>query len=56
MKIQKTLKYTVSENKHTDEDKNNQIHSQIKIHLMNITKIDKYEKTGQQFYDGALNT
>ena len=48
LKIRKNLKYTVSENKHTDKDKNNQIHSQIKMHLMNITKIDKYEKTEQQ--------
>ena len=23
---------------------------------MNITKIDKYKKTEQQFYDGAPNT
>ena len=23
---------------------------------MNITKIDKYKKTEQQFYDGAQNT
>ena len=37
----------VSKNKHTtNEDKNNQIHSQIKIHnehLKNINKIEKYK-------------
>ena len=40
--------YKVSKNKHTaDEDKNKQIHLQIKIHnehLKNITKIEKYKK------------
>ena len=41
-KIQKKLKYKVSKNKHkTDENKNNQIHLQIKIQLMNITQIGK---------------
>ena len=43
-------------NTQTNEDKNKQIHSQIKIHnehLKNITKIDKYKKTEQHFYDGA---
>ena len=39
----------MSKNKRaTDEDKNNQIHSQIKIHskyLKNINKIEKYKKT-----------
>ena len=44
----KKLKHKVSKNKHTtDEDKNNQIHLQIKIHnehLMNITRIGKYRK------------
>ena len=48
LKNTKKLKYKVSKNKHTtDEDKNNQIHSQIKIHnehLKNISKIDKYKK------------
>ena len=48
MEKYKKLKYKVSKNKQTsDEGKNNQIHSQIKIHkehLMNITKIDKYVK------------
>ena len=37
----------VSKNKHTtNEDKNNQIHSQMKIHnehLKNINKIEKYK-------------
>ena len=40
--------YKVSENKlKTDEDKNKQIHLQIKIHnehLKNIDKIEKYRK------------
>ena len=40
--------YKVSKNKHAnDEDKNNQIHSQIKIHnehFKNINKIEKYKK------------
>ena len=40
--------YKVSKNKHTtDEDKNKQIHSQIKIlneHLNNINKIETYKK------------
>ena len=44
----KKLKYKVSKNKHTtDEDKDNQIHSQIKIHnehLMKITQIGKHKK------------
>ena len=44
----KKLNYKVSKNKRTtDEDKNNQIHSQIKIHnehLKNINKIEKYKK------------
>ena len=62
----------------TDKDKNNQIHSQIKIHSehlnninkigkfkklnmtehktgTNLTEIDKYKKTEQQFYHGAQN-
>ena len=53
------LNYEVSKNEHiTNEDKNKQIHSQIKIHnkhLKNITRIDKYKKTEQYFYDGAQN-
>ena len=40
--------YKVSKNEHTtNEDKNKQIHSQIKIyneHLKNITKTDNYKK------------
>ena len=43
----KKLNYNVSKNKHTnDKDKNNQIHSQIKIlneHLKNVNKIEKYK-------------
>ena len=52
--------YKVSKNEHTTiEDKNKQIHSQIKIHnehLKNITKIDKYKKqTEQHFYNRTQN-
>ena len=37
--------YKVWENKHTtDKDKNKQVRSQIKTHLKNITKIEKYKK------------
>ena len=40
--------WKVSNSKHTtDEDKNNQIHAQIKIdneHLRNFNKIEKYKK------------
>ena len=43
----KNLKFKVSKNDYaTDKDKNNQIHSQIKIHnkhLNNINKIGKYK-------------
>ena len=46
--VTNTSNYKVSKNKHTtDEDKNKQIHSQIKIHnehLKNINKIEKYKK------------
>ena len=51
--------YKVSKNEHTsNEDKNKQMHLQIKIHnehLKNITKIDKYKKTEQYLYNGAQN-
>ena len=44
--------YKVSKNEYKiNEDKSKQIHSQIKMHnehLKNITKIDKYKKTGAQ--------
>ena len=41
----KALKYKASKNKHTtDKDKNNQIHSHIKMHLNSINKIGKYKK------------
>ena len=47
--MQKKLKSKESKNKRTtDTDKNNQIHSQIKIHddhWNNINKIGKYKKT-----------
>ena len=38
--------YKVSKNEQHlfDEDKNEQVHLQIKIHLKNITKIEKYKK------------
>ena len=49
--------YKVSKNEDTtNKDKNKEIHSQIKIHneqLKNITKIDKYKKTEQHFYEGT---
>ena len=49
--------YEVSKNENTtNKDKNKEIHSQIKIHneqLKNITKIDKYKKTEQHFYEGT---
>ena len=49
--------YKVSKNEDTtNKDKNKEIHSQIKIHneqLKNITKIDKYKKTEQHFYQGT---
>ena len=32
----------------------NEVHSQIKVHLMNITQIVKYKRK-YQFYDGAQN-
>ena len=45
-KYKNYLKYKISKNKHrTDKDKNNQIHSQITIHLNSINKIGKYKKT-----------
>ena len=44
----KKLNYKVSKNKHTtDEDKNNEIQLQFKIHhehLKNVNKIKKYKK------------
>ena len=44
-KYKNHLKYKVSKNKHTtDKDKNNQIYSQIKIHLNSINEIGKYKK------------
>ena len=50
--------YRVSKNKHTTtKDKNKQVHSQIKIHLKNITEIEKDKKlnsTGHKA-DGKLN-
>ena len=49
--------YKVSKNEDTtNKGKNKEIHSQIKIHneqLKNITKIDKYKKTEQHFYEGT---
>ena len=44
-KYKNHLKYKVSKNKHTtDKDKNNQIHSLIKMHLNSINKIGKCKK------------
>ena len=51
--------YKVSKNKHiTDEDKNKQIHLQIKIHnehLKNITKIEKYKKLNMTEHKTNMN-
>ena len=51
--------YKVSKNKHTtDEDKNKQIHLQIKIHnehLKNITKIEKYKKLNMTEHKTDMN-
>ena len=51
--------YKVSKNKHTtDEDKNKQIHSQIKIHnehLKNINKIEKYKKLNMTEHKTDIN-
>ena len=53
------MNYKVSNNKHTtDEDKNNQIHSQINIHnkhLKNITKNEKYKKLNMTEYKRYMN-
>ena len=55
----KKLNYKISKNKHTtDEDKNNQIHSQIKIHnehLKNINKIEKYKKLDMTEHKTDMN-
>ena len=51
--------YKVSKNKHTtDEDKNKQIHTHIKIHkehLKNITKIKKYRKLSMTEHKTDMN-
>ena len=51
--------YKVSKNKHTsDEDKNKQIHTQIKIdneHLKNINKIQKYKKLNMTEHKTDMN-
>ena len=52
------MNYKISNNKHTDKDKNNQIHSQINIHnkhLKNITKIEKYKKLNMTEYKTYMN-
>ena len=38
-------KYKKTEQHFYNEDRNKQVHSQIKMHLKNITKIEKYRKT-----------
>ena len=59
LKIQKKLNYKVSKNKHTiDEDKNNQIHSQTKIHneyLKNINRIEKWKKLNMTEHKTDMN-
>ena len=51
--------YKISKNKHTtNEDKNNQIHSQIKIHnkhLKNDNKIEKYKKLNMTEHKVDMN-
>ena len=51
--------YKVLKNKHTiDENKNKQIHSQIKIynkHLKNINKIEKFKKLNMTEHKTAMN-
>ena len=51
--------YKVSKNKcTTDEDKNKQIHPQIKIHnedLKDITKIEKYKKLNMMERETHMN-
>ena len=44
-KLQTVLpnKYEKSEQHFYNEDKNKQVHSQVKMHLKNITKIEKYK-------------
>ena len=57
--VTNTNNYKVSKNKHiTDEDKNKQIHSQIKIHnehLKNIHKIEKYKKLNMTEHKTDMN-
>ena len=46
----------VSKSKHTtDKDKNKQVHSQIKIHLKNITKIEKDKKLNMTEHKADMN-
>ena len=51
--------YKISKNKYTtDEDKNKQIHSQIKMHnehLKNINKIEKYKKLNMTEHKADMN-
>ena len=55
-KYKNHLKYKISKNKHTtDKDKNNQIHTHIKIHLNNINKIDKYKNLNMTEHKTDLN-
>ena len=41
-------KYKKTEQCSYNEDKNKQVHSQIMMHLKNITNIEKYKKTEVQ--------
>ena len=48
--------YKESENKHTtDKDKNKQVHSKIKIHFKNITKIEKDKKLNMTEHKVDIN-
>ena len=57
--VPNTNNYKVLKNKHaTDEDKNKQIHSQMKIrneHMKNINKIEKYKKLNMTEHKADMN-
>ena len=48
-------KYKKTQQHFCNEDKNNEVHQQIKMHLKNITKIEKYKKTRSTKYQ-RINT
>ena len=49
--------YKVSKNEQHlfDEDKNEQVHLQIKIHLKNITNIEKYKKLNMTEHKAGMS-